>query len=250
MALRKRYKDRIESPDKDGPPVSTPPKPEVSAMAKAGDVPTSPAPDAPKPPEQSATEPSPAEQAGHTEMLKRLREMEKAETLQSEATERQRPQLAAEPQPAKDIIANSGLPQQVQDWLRQQAAVGRNYISDPLLNAKLQKLHHVAEYQAGETFTPAYLDKLDILLGHKQEQPTPTRNAAPAPQQQRRVAPPVSAPVHREPQSFSSGKPVSYRAPLTQAERDVANGVGISAEEYSRQKEKMERLKASGAIQS
>jgi phage I-like protein len=58
----------------------------------------------------------------------------------------------------------------------------------------------------------------------------------------------MAAPPTREVPGFT-GRPVSYRAPLTQDERDVAKGLGISTEEYSGQKEKMERLKTSGAIQ-
>jgi hypothetical protein len=148
MALRKRYKDRIESPDKDGPPVSIPPKPDVPSMTSAADVPTSPAPDAPKPPE--TTEPSPAEQAGHAEMLKRLREMERAETLQkSEPTQQQGPQLAREPKPqmpsAEDIIERSALPSRAKTWMRQHP----DFVTDPAKNALLQKMHNVAEWQSG-----------------------------------------------------------------------------------------------------
>jgi len=42
---------------------------------------------------------------------------------------------------------------------------------------------------------------------------------------------------------------MSSRAPLTAAEAEVARSLGISTEEYQRQKQKMERLKAAGVIQ-
>ena len=77
--------------------------------------------------------------------------------------------------------------------------------------------------------------------------PTPApRNP---PRQQHYAGPTVSAPPSRDPVSWSSGKPMSSRAPLTAAEAEVARSLGISTEEYARQKEKMQELKAAGVIQ-
>ncbi len=59
-----------------------------------------------------------------------------------------------------------------------------DYVLDPIKNAQMQKMHNVAEYQVGGEFTERYFDRMEILLGIKQEQPRqvqerPVTNAAP-----------------------------------------------------------------------
>jgi len=61
--------------------------------------------------------------------------------------------------------------------------------------------------------------------------------------------PTVSAPPTRNVPSFSTGRPMNTRAPLSAAETDIAQRLGISTDEYQKQKEKMEKLKAAGVIQ-
>jgi hypothetical protein len=222
-----------------------------------------PAVDAPKPPEQPAAEPSPADKAAQeniqSELKKRLHEMENAERLTREAVQ-QHPQLAAEPQApqqptTEEIIAASGLPERAKAWLREYP----EYVSDPIQNARLQKLHAVAEHQAGGQWTPEYFERMEVLLGLKQEQPRqvqerPVTNAAPAtgngaPPRRQPMAVPVSAPPTREVPSFATGKSRSFRQPLTADELHIAQACGQTAEQYQEQKEKMQRLKAAGAIQ-
>jgi hypothetical protein len=253
MALRKRYRERIESPD--APPISTAPvSVSVPSMDAADDVQKETSPAGPKPPEQSATEPSPADKAAQDAIALqlRLREMERAENLQHEAASQpqQHPQLATEPQQAsaEKIIEASGLPERAKTWLREHPT----YITDSTLNTRLQQFHPVAEHLSGERFTDKYFNQMDALLFKKDsgngvpQQPPAQRNP---PQPQRYTGPTLSAPPTREVPSMSSGRPQSHRAPLTQEQKDMAKASGISEQEYARQLERMLRLQQAGAIQ-
>ena len=244
-SFRRKY--QVES--KDGPPVTTVPV--------AGAEPPPPVVDA-KSPEPPAAEPSPADEAAKTALRQRLAEMERAENLQREIAQ-QSPQFATEPQEqqmptAEQIIESSGLPENAKDWLRRYP----DYVLDPIKNAQMQKMHNVAEYQVGGEFTERYFDRMEILLGIKQEQPRqvqerPVTNAAPATGNgappRRQMAAPVSAPPTRDVPSMSTGKSRSWRAPLTADELHIAKACGQTPEQYQQEKEKMLRLKASGVIQ-
>ncbi len=243
-SFRRKY--QVES--KDGPPVTTVPV--------AGAEPPPPVVDA-KPPEPPAAEPSPADEAAKTALRQRLQEMENAEALQREAAvAQQHPQLAIEPQEpqmptAEQIIEGSGLPENAKDWLRAHS----EYVTDPILNAEMQRKHYVAEHQAGSEFTERYFDRMEILLGLKQEaQPSSNGQSAPsaprnsAPPRRAPAGPPVSAPPTREVPSFRTGKPARPMQ-LTAEQREAARFAGVSEEEYQRQAEKLERLRASGVIQ-
>jgi hypothetical protein len=184
----------------------------------------------------------------------RLAEMERAENLQREVAQ-QHPQFATEPQEpqapsAEQIIASSGLPENAKDWLRAHP----EYVSDPVKNAQMQRMHYVAEHQAGSEFTERYFDRMEILLGLRQEPtpapvvaPTAPRNSAPVRKQQ--YAAPVSAPPTREPPSMATGKSRNFRAPLNADELYIAQQSGQTPEQYQQEKEKLRRLKESGAIQ-
>jgi hypothetical protein len=60
----------------------------------------------------------------------------------------------------------------------------------------------------------------------------------------------VSAPPSREPPSMRTGRPVSYRAPLTKDELEIATASGMTPEQYQMQKERMLRMKANNEIQN
>jgi hypothetical protein len=119
--------------------------------------------------------------------------------------------------------------------------------------------------------TEKYFDRMDHLLGFRQQQPqpqpqaqttTPTqenkvnghapaapRDAAPVRQQQQRPGPSVSAPPTRTAPSMSTGRPVNFQPQLTAEQLALAESLKISPQEYALQLEKMQRLKAAGAIQ-
>jgi hypothetical protein len=215
---------------------------------------------------------SAVKQAEQSALRARLREMENAEGITRAALSQQQPLATEQPLPTEpiaieqepeqqpltveQIIEGSGLPERAQRWLRQHT----DYVLDPVKNARIQKLHHVAEYQAGSEYTDMYFERLETLLGLKPEtngngaqQPTqpavqrqPVRQSAPVRQQ---GAVPVSAPPHRDVPSFSTGRSQNVRRPLTEAQREMARASGISEQEYATQLEKMERMKAAGAIQ-
>jgi hypothetical protein len=218
----------------------------------------------PPPAEIKPVEPPAVEnavRAAESSALKaRLAEMENAEGMVREAIQQQ-PQYAAEPiaieqepqeQPltVEQIILSSGLPKRAQDWLLQHP----EYVTDLAKNAQLQKLHHVAEYQAGDAFTDMYYERLDRLLGLKPEtngaaQPVhrqPVRQSAPVRQQ---LAVPVSAPPHRDVPSLATGRSTNVRRPLTAEQREAARFSGISEREYQEQLEKYEFQKSTGMHQ-
>src|SRR5205807_3335031 len=107
-------------------------------------------------------------------LKKRLEEMNRAqemaqaqpqpqprvEPIAIDEPQRQQPQQ--QPQSVEQIIASSGLPAIVQNWLRQHP----DLITDPAKNAQLQKAHHIAEYlTGGDVETPFYLQRLEETLG-------------------------------------------------------------------------------------
>lgn len=236
-SYRSKYRQQFEGYDKgDAPPVLSQPMKSAEPAAEAA------------PPPEPPVNTDPGRDAGNSAIRRRLEELDKAEEIRREPQPAQEPPRVEDPvakqQPSvQDIIATTAVPEAAKAWLRAHP----DYITDPTKNAQLIKMHNVAEYQAGGEFTPAYFDRMEILLGLKSESPRP---AAP----QRQPAPragsvPMSAPVAREAPSMRSGRPMSHRAPLTPEQREAAHFSGISEEEYSRNYERMMRLKAAGAIQ-
>jgi hypothetical protein len=228
MALRKRYQGRLGEGRNDDKPVSVPPTAgaELPPVAEA------------KPAAPLEIEPSPVEQAARDAVKKRIAELQ-TETEQHEPVSRQ-PVVIERQDPTERIITNSGLPPRAQDWLRSHP----DYITDPVKNAQMQKMHYVAEHQAGgQAFSDAYFRELESLLGFA---PAASRNAAPV-RQQLRSGPPVSAPISRDAPSWSTGRPASQPTRLT-AEEDLARSLGLTPEQYRANKQKMIELKAAGVI--
>jgi hypothetical protein len=257
-SLRKRYSAvSVERPD--SPPVAATPV----AAAKPP-----PAAEAPKPLEELAPEKSPSDEAANNAIKARLAEMNRAETLQRappvqhyERVESRPPEPAADPVEA----AIAAMPPRVQRWYR----TNPELLTNPEFAARVQYCHHVAAREVGQQFTDPYFDRMESLLGFRQQQqPKPSNNghaapAAPRPASAAPAAPPrngaaprqqqynghVSAPPTRDVPSMASGRPVGRRVPLTADELQIAKNSGISPEEYSIQKEKMARLRAAGAVQ-
>jgi hypothetical protein len=257
-SFRKKYSPHIEGPSKDAPVVASTP---VTAASPP------PVAEAPKNIEQP-TETNPVDEAAKTALKQRLREMEQAETLVHQQTAPR----AAEPRPPQPPIdameqAIAALPERAQRWCRAHP----EFLTNPERAAQLQYCHWVAKREIGEEGTDAYFDRMEALLDistQQQQQPkpgsnghsapaAPPRNSAPAALAARNGVPArqqynghVSAPPTRDVPSMASGKPTNRRPPLTENELQIAKNSGISPEEYQLQKEKMERLKAAGAIQN
>jgi hypothetical protein len=252
-SLRKRYADRIEaSPRWDEPPVTTAP----TEAAKLPEPVTE-----PKPPEP-IVETSPAEEAGKAALRQRLEEMNRADQLQRQAAQ-QPPHAAAPPeqQPPTFEETIAHLPERVQRWYRGNP----EFLTDPEKAAQIQYAHHVARREVGEEGTEPYFARMEAMLGiaprangQAQHRPGPIESrptvTAPAPRheapprQQQRQSAPVSAPPSREPASMSTGRPMTRRAPLTEAQREAARFSGISEQEYANKLELMERLRSAGQL--
>jgi len=253
-SIRKRYADRVEA----GPPVTAPP----TSAAKLPD----PVAD-PKPPEMPETTESPADKAAKEAIALqlRLKEMERAEQLNREAVQQQPPQ-AAEPQQQQpqgptleQVIAH--LPERAKRLYRAHP----EFATDPEKAAQIQYCHHVAAREVGEQFTDPYFDRMEQMLGiaprtnGQAQQQRPIERPSPAPAaplpryesrlvRQQRSAVPVSAPPTRDVPSMATGRPTGGPVRLTAEQREVARFSGISEQEYARQLERMNRMKASGEI--
>jgi hypothetical protein len=251
-SLRKRYADRIEaSPRRDETPVTTAP----TGAAK----PPEPVAE-PKLPEPMV-ETNPAEEAGKAALRQRLQEMERADQLSRQAARppsqyATEPQQSQEPPTLEQQIAH--LPERAKGWYRRDPKL----LSDPERAAQVQYVHHVVCRElGGEGTEDAYFHRMEAMLfpsatngQAQQHRPIESRPSAPAapprsePVRQQRQSAPVSAPPSREPASMSTGRPQSFRAPLTAEEIDIARASGITPERYAQEKEKMLRMKAAGQL--
>jgi hypothetical protein len=251
-SLRKKYQHLQVDNSKE--PVSTAP---VTEQAK----PPEPISDAPKPAEEIAkVESNPVEAAAKSELLKRVKETERAaEYAQQRAQQQPPPQQFAEPEtPAMEDdprtqfeAAIQHLPERAKSWYRKDPS----WLLDPERAAHIQYVHHVAMREAGSEGTDEYYERMEDMLGVRNSSPQ-TEPARPLPDERPRSAPvrpryaaPVSAPPSRETASVATGRYVNERTALTREELEVARASKISPEEYQKQKQKMLRLKAAGVIQ-
>src|SRR5262245_32030184 len=253
-SLRKKYQGLVV--DNSREPVATAPTEELAK-------PPEPVADAPQPAEVIAkTESNPVEDAAKSELLKRVREAERAAELaaQQRQTQQQPPQERFEepetpqmedPRDQFEAVIQQ-LPARAQAWYRQDPQL----LLNPKRAAQVAYVHHLAMEETGEEGTDAYFDKMESLLGlgvrNVAPQPDlsqPERPRPFAPVRPRYNAAPVSAPPTREVPSLSSGRTMNERTPLTREELEIARASRISPEEYQKQKQKMLRLKAAGVIQ-
>src|SRR5262249_34390689 len=247
---RKKYSAHVEE-RKDAPVTATP--------VQAAEPP--PVAETPKPSEPLEVE-SPVEEATRNALRARLQEVERAAELQREAI-RQQPRMAAEPQqpvdPIEQAIAN--LPERMKRWYQTHPEL----LTDPEKSAQMQYAHWVARREVGEEFTEPYFDRMEQMLGFKQEQRPPQsqpngngqgapdpnrqqaapRNAAPA-QQQRYVGPSVSAPPTRDVPSMTTGRAPSEPMRLTDEELALARTIGITPQQYMDGKRRMLKEKGDG----
>jgi hypothetical protein len=191
----------------------------------------------------------------------RLREMENAERSVRETPPQREESFAQEPQQQpqqrpvtmEQIIADAPIPERAKAWLRQHP----DYMTDPVKNARITKMHHVAEYQAGGTaYSEDYFQRLEELLGIRAKpngngipKPAAQRSSAPSPQRQSGSSPQVSAPPTRQAPSMTTGRPAGQPMQLTHEEHQLARALKLSPEEYAENKQKMIALKNVGVIQ-
>ena len=242
-SLRKKYQVQLGSPSKDddGSPVLPPPVTGAKMPEPVADA---------TPPEPIETK-SAADQAAEESLRKRLAEMDRAEALQRE--QQQQPQHA-EPQEPQDPLAH--LPPRVRGWYERHP----EFLTDPEKAAQVVYCHHVARREVGEEMTEPYFDRMEVMLGlrqqpngHAESRPSPAPSARHVePPREPMRAPPrqqYSAPVSREPPpSMSTGRSPRYRAPLSKDELEIAATCGQTPEQYQQQKEKWLRMKTAGEI--
>jgi hypothetical protein len=239
--MRKKY---IEAgPRQDGPPVTTAPTGAAKLPEPVAD---------PKPPEMQTTE-SPADAAAKDAIALqlRLKEMERAERLQQEV--QQQPQAA---EPLQQEQQPPAMPAHIEKWLAEHP----QYMNpnDQVAQAEIYTATLKCNRDGKNWDQPDFIPTLERHLGLRQQQPArpqpqsqpqpqPRYEAPPARQQQRSNIP-VSAPPHRDSPSMTTGRPVGGPVRLTAEQRDAARFSGVSEQEYARQLERMNRMKAAGEL--
>jgi hypothetical protein len=247
-SIRKKY--RPENADTQDAPVQTAPSGVVerqspSATDKA---------DAPLPPERPV-ESDPVREAEQAAIKQRIAEMDRAEGLVREHVQRQ-PQFATErPKPQQA----PAMPAHVQAWIDSHPEYFRDHVKHAELALATAKCTRDGLGWDHAEFVPTVERHLGLRQearpnGNGHDRSPPMASPRPAPRnpptrQQHFGGPSVSAPPTRDTPSWSSGRPVNTHAPLTQAEREIARASGVSEDEYQRQKQKLNQLKAAGVIQ-
>src|SRR5262249_43468418 len=215
-SLRKRYRPESANADREFPVQTAP------SVAPAAEPPPVSEKQEPELPER-LVESDPVKEAEQSaiSLQQRLKEMERAETLANEEITLQQ-RMAAEAQQQR---RTPEVPAHVQAWI----SAHPEYFNDQVKLAELQLATAKCARDGLGWENPAFVPAVERYLGFRQEarpngnngqvherppvSPTPApRNP---PRQQTYGGPPVSAPPSRDPVSWSSGKPMSSRAPLT-----------------------------------
>jgi hypothetical protein len=239
MALRNKL--YVEE-GRNAPPVSVPPTEAAKLPEPVADS---------KPPEPMV-ESSAADEAGKAALKQRLQEMERAEQLTRQAP--QHPQHATEPQQQQP----PAMPAHVEKWLAEHPC----YMdpNDQVAQAEIYTATLKCSRDGKSWDQPDFIPTLERHLGiaprtngQTQHRPAPPVSAPSAPRsepvrQQQRSAAPVSAPPTRDVPSMSTGRAASRPTQLTADQLEMARASGITAEEYQRQLEKMNRMKAAGEL--
>jgi len=242
-SLRKKYQ---QEGSRDEPPVSSPPE------VTAAELPPL-AADAGKPPEMPASE-APVEVAARNALKARLAEMQNAEAITREAVQQQ-PQYASEPQQPRQPEIPAAVAKFLAEYPRYTDP--NDAIAQAEIYTATLKCNRDGKSWDQPDFIPTLERHLGIApAGNGQPQPQPQPQPRPQPQQRNAEAPrsrvsaaSVSAPPTREAPSMTTGRPVGRLPPLTEEEINLARSLGITADEYQRQKERMNAMKAAGVIQ-
>src|SRR5262245_38522036 len=250
-SLRKKYQGLVV--DNSREPVATAPTEELAK-------PPEPVADAPQPAEVMAkTESNPVEDAAKSELLKRVREAERAAEFAAQRQTQQQPpqEQFAEPEPEtpqmdpreqfEAVIQH--LPERAKGWYRQDPEL----LFNPERAAQLAYVHHVAARETGGEGSDEYFDRVECMMGLRNvsvspEIPQPERQRPSAPVRPRYNGAPVSAPPTREVPSLSSGRTMNERTPLTRDEREIARVSRMTDQEYQQQKERIRQMRASGEM--
>src|SRR5262245_15772139 len=192
-SVRRKYQSQLTAKD----------EPVVAATPQVAAEPP-PAVDA-RPPEPITTE-SPADVAAKNALRDRLREMEQAETIVREATTAQQ----QEPQQPQQLTLEqqiAHLPERIQQWCKTDPRLA----TDPERIAQAQYCHHVARREVGEEFTDTYYDRMEEMLGLREQPKSQPNGNAQAQHRPIESRPPAPAPAPRAamPARQYAGPPVS-----------------------------------------
>lgn len=160
-----------------------------------------------------------------------------------EADKEQRPQRQEQPQQQQN-----GLPDSAQQWLRAHP----EYMSDPRKNAKISALHWDVMDEGHTAFSPGYFESLEMHLGLRErpkKEPEIEIEDEPAPPPARRTVVTAAPPTRDAPSPSGGGNKANQRVTLTEEERAIARGSGISDIEYAKQKIRLADLKKNGHYQ-
>jgi hypothetical protein len=210
----------------------------------------------PEPTSQPPIVDDPVADAEQAAIKARMAELDSAERLAQQQRQQLRPQL----------------PENVQRWI----AAHSEYVTNRAKHFRLLSAHEEVTEEGISLTSPEYIETLERRLGiSAANQSAPfavsgvsiqpdalpravvvAGQAAPSPSKIQPVcdgggdAAPVSAPVSRSVPSWSTGGPINSESNrLSVAELDIAMGLGLSPEEYLRQRQKMELLKVSKVLQ-
>src|SRR5262249_36969593 len=233
-SLRKRYRPESANADREFPVQTAP------SVAPAAEPPPVSEKQEPELPER-LVESDPVKEAEQSaiSLQQRRKDMERAETLASEALTLQQ-RMAAEAQQQR---RTPEVPAHVQAWI----SAHPEYFNDQVKLAELQLATAKCARDGLGWEDPEFVPAVERHLGLKQEarlngnghdRPPPMSAPTPAPaprnppRQQTYGGPPVSAPPTRDVPSWTSGRPASQPTRLTAEEVELARGLGISLEEY------------------
>jgi hypothetical protein len=196
--------------------------------------------------EPAPTSDNPVDKAAQSAIKQRMDEMEQASKMAAAP----QPQPQPEPEPPR-VVDGDPLEEAIRDWPeRPKKWVRENpqFITDPEQSARMQYAHHIAVRETGENGTPRYYAAMESLLELPQAEPSPQPQPRAPATPSRPAGPSVSyaAPPTREAPSFS-GQPVSDgRVTLTAEEVNLAKSLGLSNQDYARQKLIYRRQKQAG----
>ena len=167
--------------------------------------------------EQAETEINPVEQAAQRSIEQKLAEAERTETLQRQPPPQPQPQLS----------------QRDMDFLARRPGIAQ----DPKLQIVAQAFASQHEYGSPDFYEA--LESAFPVADYRQTKPASSRQQSPVGG--------VSAPISREPASWSTGRPLSDSTlRLTQQEHDLAVTIGITPEAYLEGKRRMISEKQAG----
>lgn len=113
------------------------------------------------------------------------------------------------------------------------------YVTNPALNRQMLGAHELAMGRGLQADTPQYFDYIENVLGIQQDTPKESSEPVQAPSGGRQTAP-SPAPVSRAASTNGASRPNVIR--LNEAEREMADMMGMTYQEYAKNKLELQKL--------